>query len=238
MENIMMLILFVGPGLFIKAIRDFVYRGPKSSGDTYDKLFGLIMHSVVIFFANLAIMHMITSKLFKNSMQIKSISDLVRYADSIQFLFMYAILTLLISLLWCFIYDKILKFKVISNIENRLLKNRTGTMRNGTKNVYDGIFHDKEITSHLVPVSIYQNDALVTSGCIKYFNAPNFERMEFRIEYSHEISEILMKDKEKSEADKILPFISFEYIVPEYNLKIKFYEPTRLEKHWFELYGK
>lgn len=236
MENIILLILFVGPGLFIKAIRDFIYRGPKSSSDNYDKLFNLIMHSIIVFFINMTIIYMITDKLLHKEMEIKKISDLVHYAESLKFLLAYLILSLVVSIIWWLTYDCILKSKVINKFENHLLKNRTGTSRNWSRNVYDGIFHEKEITSHLIPVSIYQNEEIVTSGCIQYFNSPNFDRMEFRLEYSQEIVEILNEDKEKPEKERILPFVSFEYFVPEYNMVIKFYEPTRLEKHWEKLY--
>lgn len=237
MENIIMLILFVAPGLLVTTLRNRIYRRPESRADVYDRLFGLVMHSIVIFFINILIMKLITGKwLGIPDFNVESISDIVQCANSIWFLIPYAVLTVFISIIWFFFYERFFDKKILLKIENRLVKKEMGTYRPGISGVYEEIFHDREIMGKLVPVSIYQNGELTTSGCITGFNTPEFQRMEFELEHVQEIKEILEKDQEKEEENKILPYISKEYFVPEHGLLIQFYEPTRLERYWRELY--
>jgi hypothetical protein len=230
METIYMLVLFFGPGLMVKAMDEFVYKTRKQKISTYDYVFEVVAHSIVVF----AILNILYAAIVRvvNVKSIQTVSELLERMDSLSFMAAYLALCTLTGLAWWHIYNTWAK-RLLNKARNRKSKKLTGTQHNEYASVYEGIFHNQKIMSgEYVVVSIWQNGKAVTSGLITGFNSPNSDITEYQLEYTDEIKEILDSDKTKTDDEKILFYTNLEYYNPSQNLLIKFYRPNRLAQHW------
>jgi hypothetical protein len=231
MDVILMAVIFLGPGLFIKAMDKYVYKPARPRMQFYDYAFELIAHSIVVF-SLMALIGVILNAAHILKPAITTVGCLMARMDSICFVVVYIVVAAAISVGWWLVYDKFGK-KRLTALRNRFAEKKTGTRHTGRTSVYEDIFHNPEIVhAAYMAVSIYQNGEYVTSGLIRGFNSPDLDVAEYRLIRTNEIEEIIASDKEKADDDKILIYTDFEYFNPAQNLLIKFYRHNRLERHW------
>lgn len=235
MEKIYILILILGPGLLIEAWDSYIYHARRDKESVYDYIFKVASHGTVIFFIATTIYNFVCVVFKLYDSKATSLSEIMNRFDKMRDIGLYLIIAFVVGLIWWALYDFVVK-KVTLKIANWIYKEKTGSEQLPYSSVFEKIFHDREITTHHIPVSIYQNGKYVTSGCIRRWNSPNSDIQEYELEYTEEIEKILRDDQNKEDDDKILFYIDREYYSPETNMLIKFYRSNRLEKHWDEKY--
>ncbi|MHC1722441.1 MAG: hypothetical protein AB9836_04450 [Aminipila sp.] len=246
MEQIIITVLFLGPGMLINAINKFMKNSRGCKQNIYEYLFEMVAHSFIVFVNTLIIIKSLAiffHDLGKNNnlefmvnsadkFSFKTLSALTNSMDDILFSLAYIGFTLLVTVIWWRIYDLNMDNWLLG-IKNKINKDITGVESTKNKSVFEGIFHNpNEVYERLLPVSIYKEDKLITSGCIFGWNSPDSEKIEYKLKFTQEIQHFLEEDKNRDDKDKMFPDIRYEYFSPEDGMRIVFYNRQRLEKHW------
>lgn len=233
MEEIWMVILFLAPGLMFHAIDRKIFMRDIGKHETYDYMFNIVAHSLLISSICLLLMKFLIY-MFDIECQMKTLLDIGNMMNSLPFIAVYAVTAVLVTITYWYYYHRLIK-PAFQKVFAHLTKDQTGNAYTGYENVYDGIFSNKEYTEHLMPVTILQNGVEITSGTLSSYNTSDQHKREFKIEYQAEIQEILTQDEKASDDEKVLR-VDFEYFDLESGTLFRFYGPEKLEKYWAAKY--
>lgn len=242
MKIIFVVLLFIVPGLILKAIKEFIAisNNKTSKGTIYEQMFSIVLHSSIVSSIVLLIINIIYYILGFNI--ITAISILFNKLDNLGFLLFYSISMIIITLLWHKLFYEVIYIIVMKKI-NKILAKKYGIEKNIEieRTVLQDILYidtsQYEDPSQRPPmiVAIYKDDKLVTAGELKEWNGGLEEPFEWKLINTCEILQILKEDNDRNYEDKWLQYIQFEYYNIEYDILVKFYKPDKACEHWPEL---
>lgn len=230
METFFLVVIFFTPGLAMNIAYKYLNKKEDKEDNKYEYIFSIVLHSTVVFLVTYAA-YSLLGLLFKgNFWSIRTFDDLLVRMDNLWFAILYLAVVLIITFVWYKVYHKRIQ-KMLDKQKDKKSKKNFGCTTISNSTVYEQIFHDPKNRGKLIPVEIMKNGKRVTCGCIKQWNSPNYKRMEFKLEYTTEIAELIDKGE-------ILKVVRFSYYVPEHDLLIKFFKRNALEEHWNDKYKK
>lgn len=221
MEQIITLILFAFPGIFINLIfKEFLpqNRGERSQ---YEKTTIAFIFSFFVLGLNIFIMNFIF-RIKENK-----VSLLLNDFGSISFLFKYIGLTFVTSIIIAIAWKGVeyIKLKIINCI--RKLNKLPITTK--FPSVWDEILYNKK---NPIPrdqyISIHKDGKTIAQGLIALSSPINDKEIEFKLICTNEFIKYLENDKELPTAEKIFGKIDYEYFNVENNTLIKFYNNKKI----------
>ena len=243
LASVFAILLFLGPGLAIKAYNNYINLSCNSKTNKqsiYEQLFSVVMHSTAVTSLTIGTANLL-STICEDIIWISSFSELIIRMDSIQYAITYLLLCTVICFVWNYFYKATLR-GAIHDYRNRKLEKMNGAIIPDLdeKSVWENIVYnkcnDKEKEEKLLPVvSIYRNGDYITSGFLKSFNDSSYPDQELELVCTYEIDKILTKDKTRKDEDKILAYIEFEYYDINRDILIKFHDKEKLIEHWAEI---
>lgn len=225
MEMLFVVLLFLGPGLIIRAFDNYLYQRRAYDQNLYDYLFNIVWHGLMVFIPSVLILNAVSD------FQIETFSEIVESMNSTKTALIYGLIAIVVCIIWWIIFDKCVR-KLMLKLKNKCLPRIIGATHLPFENVYTQIFHDPDNDGRLIPVSIYKDGVRVVSGILVSWNSPNCSQMEFKLEYTLEIEDIVQNNPE------ILDYVRHVYYEPQSNTLIKFHNRKALEEHWAELYSE
>lgn len=235
MNEIFLTIIFFAPGLAMKTAYKFFNRKKEDEeSKVYEYLFEIIVHGCIVFFALLVVISLAANWIpCIETLKMGSFTEMAKNMDCLSFATIYFIGTSILTFIWYKIFYKWI-YPLFEKKKSKYTKEKYGVETESNKTVYEKVFRDPENKDRLVPVELIKDGKRISCGILNYRNAPNYSKMEFTLDYTEEIEEILNDDKYREE--KIIEGIRFEYYVPEYDLLVRFFSRTKLERYWAEKY--
>lgn len=239
MEIIFIVLIFIGPGVSIKAYQNYmsVLSDKNNSKKTlYEQMFTIVANSIITMLFSIGCINITILILFGKSNVITSLSGLIALLDKLTFTVPYIMINAIMGLLWVKIYEGYIA-QYIHNVRNKILTQKYGvkSISKEEPTVWEDIFFNPKITEEWMIVSIFKDGDYITSGRIAGYNEGKTDINELEIRNVYEVEKVLAMDKEKKDAKKWLGYVDFEYFNAETGLQIKFYDVEQIKKHWDEI---
>lgn len=237
MEIIYLILMFLGPGLVVKFLKEaeaLTEHRPVRTGTIYEQSFIVVANSVLITAVAYFLIwcgHAIVGADFPLTLTgfIRSMDDMRMFASYI-----------MVMLAVAFIFEKV-AYRYVDPLrfarQNRKLKAKHGVEMSERREstVWENIFLNPEINQKPIVASIYKDGQYITSGILSGWNAGMEDPNEFEIVRSLEVESVLKADKERSQKEKWLHDIDFEFFDCDSGVLIKCYDPKRILEHWDEI---
>lgn len=224
MEQIIILILFVFPGVFVSLLyKEYLPRSKNESTD-YEKTVIAFIYSFAVLVLNIIIMKLVYSK------DVQVLTQLMDQFKNTGFLIKYVGLTFTTSILFAVVWHFIFK-RIILKIQNIFRVKGGLTKITQYPNVWDEIFANPETDLNDLYVSIEKDGELITQGLIALYSPIDAKEKEIKLICTDAFKMYLDNDKTLPDEKKILKDIDFEYFDMEKGILIKFYNTVMLKKH-------
>jgi hypothetical protein len=218
MEQALMILLFLAPGLIVRMIRNFFNPDtPKNKIVVYEYLAGIVFDSVAV--------SMSISLVFEDIFSQYTTLTL----EQLNRLFPFLLIMVFTSIAYYFIkYFLIVPLLII-------IKDKTVGEKAGYKteliSVWKSVRHDKKKKGSWETVSIYRYSEHIATGMVDEFGLIDNDWDTFLLSHQRALSDL--KDRYPDAFD-----IDVEYYNASTGLRVVWYDQKRIEEYWVDLYGK
>lgn len=222
MDEILLFILILAPGLVAVMARKYVKKRKRKKLEGYEELYYMAAHGFVVF----GILSLFNYLVF----HITSISELLLAMNRIDFFFLYCGSSASVAVLWILAWEKF-GSEWLNALRSKLLRKRDGVTTSTNPSVWDMLFTNKELTEDWMVVSIVKDGVPITAGILKSWNPSDSDVMELELIRTESIKKVLEMDQGKErQEDMILNIVKFEYYCIDTGHLIKFYDTRKLKE--------
>lgn len=224
MEQIISLILFVFPGVFINLLYKQYLPKSKQEPSDYEKAVIAFIYSFMVLVLNIVVMKFIFKK------EIETLDQLLGYFKNTSFLLKYVFLTIFTSMLFAIVWHYIFKYLILWAY-NFYRKLRGLPKETRFSSVWDEIFENPDNDMTDAYVVIEKDGDIISQGIIDLYSPIDSKDKEIKLICTDSFKKYLENDKLLTEDEKIFNEIDYEYYNIETGVLIKFYNNKRIKEY-------
>jgi len=224
MEQIITLILFLFPGVFISLLYKKYLPISKEELSDYENIAIAFLYS----FSVLIINFVIIKKVFNRD--ISTLSELMSNFARITFLLKYVSLTILTGSIFAILWHCIAR-RVLLCISNLIRHKRGLAKQTKFPSVWSEIFENPDNSMDDAYIAIEKDGEIITQGLIEIYSPSNSETKEVKLICTDTFKLYLKNDESLPDDQKIFDDIMYEYYNFDTGVLIKFYNNEKLKKY-------
>lgn len=224
MDQVISLILFVVPGIFINLLYKEYTPRTKNEPTDYEKTVIAFIYSFAVLVMNISIMRFIFT------IKIENLSQLMGSLKITDFLLKYVLLMLSNSIIFAIAWYYIKKYPLLK-LYNIFRGKRGLSKQTRFSSVWDEIFENAEMDLSDTYVTIEKEGKLITQGLISLYSPIDSKEKEFKLICTDSFKAYLENDKQLPEDERIFNNIEFEYFNMQTGMLIKFYNNEKLKEY-------
>lgn len=215
MEKVILITIFVVPGLVGRGLRDSFIKERRNYNNIYDYLLQIVIDSLVV---NIPVICFIC---IKND--ISTWTSLAEYMQNLANCMKYIAIMSPATILWAFLKNTSIR-KGYLWVKNAILKKHHHEHSLHTTD-WDTLLNEEGIKNTWQVVSVYKDDKYVTSGMRHSSRTTNGNEFELTLDRVAATERMRRMHPE-------LFHIKYEYYNVSTGLRVIFYEQKELEEHW------
>lgn len=216
METVILIVIFIAPGMICRALRDSFCKERRSYSNHYDYLTQVIIDSIAVN----SITIMIINKCFE---EVVSIAALSAYMNEFTNCLTYIAAVGVISAAWAAVKN-IWIAKAYTWAKNKLLR-KQHTEHSLHTTDWDTMLNEEGIAGTWQVMSIYKDDKYIMSGMRHSSSTTNAAEFEIRLDRVKLVERLLRREPEMFK-------IKYVYYNVSTGLRVVMYDQKVFEEHW------
>lgn len=221
-ETIYLLLLFVGPGMFIKLLHSYLKKEKPSKQPVYEYMFWIVVDSVIVVSITAMILKCLAG--WKMETVTELIEELMMFSSLAGFL----VIAIVVCLGWYLMKYKMLKPSLLY-LKNRYLEKTEHINHFEEPRVWEYLQNQEGVFNTWKVVSIYKDGTYIMSGMIEASSHPQNEEFELALIHNQKV-EILKAEHPELFKDW------YDYYNATTGVRVKFYKQKEIQERWQEYY--
>lgn len=224
MENIIFIILFLFPGVFITIIYGRFIPTLHEEESTYNEVIRSFIISTFVLFFNILILNRVWDA------KLNCWDDFIKYIKIYDNFIIYFVVSLVVSLLGVAAYW-IINTYVTPGIINAVYRKKIGvSLETKHPSPWHSVFENNQLMLNNRPVGFFKGNELRSIGFVDGYPSPGSKKKDFRLINTDWLYNLYLKEESKDKKDKIFDVIDAEYYDIENDVLIKFYNTENFLK--------
>lgn len=216
METIILIAIFIAPGMICRTLRDSFSKERRSYSNHYDYLTQVIVDSVAVNIATITLIN----ECFE---EVLSVAVLSAYLNEFANCLTYIAAASIFSVAWAAVKN-IWIAKAYTQAKNKLLRERHTEHSIHTTD-WDTMLNEEEIAGTWQVMSIYKDDKYIMSGMRHSSSTTNAAEFEIRLDRVKLVERLLRREPEMFK-------IKYVYYNVSTGLRVVMYDQKVFEEHW------